>query len=466
MPDGGIEPPRDAAPDASPERQPRFAWHVYYGQSYAAHVEVDRSGAAIVSGTLFDSYDVVLGSHTLTSHGAADVMLSRVLPDATVDWARAYGSPAEDYPVSFVLGRNDEIDLVGLYNGTGNIGGPSFPAFAGTPARYDAYVAGLAANGDHRWSHAITSTAEAFAGPGLALDADDSLLVPGSFLGSVDVDTTARASKGSWDAFFARYTEPQGDVIAPLTFGGAGDDRASQAVVTNAGDIVVLGRFSGQVTFPTAPPTMLTSAGGTDVFVARVTAAGAMSSVVAFGGTGDEDVARARLDAHGDIIVGGVFASPMLSVLGGEPLASAGGRDAFVAALSPSLAHLWSVRFGGDADDYLRDLATSPSGKIAVTGEFRDSVTFGASTWVAARAADAATSDIDFFVALLGDRGVPLWSHTAGGDGADRGLNVAIDATDGVYVTASFLSPTDFGGGELLPAAPGNFASALVRYAP
>jgi hypothetical protein len=156
----------------------------------------------------------------------------------------------------------------------------------------------------------------------------------------------------------------------------------------------------------------------------------------------------------------------MLSVLGGAPLASAGGRDAFVAALSPSLAHLWSVRFGGDADDYLRDLATSPSGKIAVTGEFRDSVTFGASTWVAARAADAATSDIDFFVALLGDRGVPLWSHTAGGDGADRGLNVAIDAADGVYVTASFLSPTDFGGGELLPAAPGNFASALVRYAP
>jgi hypothetical protein len=464
--EAGDEPPRDAASDANQGHEPRFAWHVYYGQSYAAHVEVDRSGAAIVSGTVFDSHDVVLGSHTLTSHGAADVMLSRVLPDGTVDWARAYGSPDDDYPVSFALGKNDEIGLVGLYDGSGNIGGPSFPAFAGTPSRYDAYVAGLAANGDHRWSHAVTSTAEAFAGPGLALDGEGSLLVPGSFLGSVTVDATARASKGSWDAFYAKYTEAQGGVSAPLTFGGPGDDRASQVVVTGAGDIVLLGRFQGQVVFPTTPPTTLTSAGGTDVFVARMTAEGAMSSVVAFGGAGDEDVARARLDARGDIIVGGVFTSRMLSVLGGEPLASAGGKDCFVAALSPSLAHLWSVRFGGDADDYLRDLATSPSGKIAVTGEFRDSVTFGATTWAAARTEDAATSDIDFFVATLGDRGAPLWSHTAGGTGADRGLNVAIDAQDGVYVTASFLSPTDFGGGELLPAPPGNFASALVRYAP
>jgi hypothetical protein len=464
--DAGDGSPSDAAPDAPRSDELRFAWHVYYGQSYAAHVEADRSGAAIVSGTMFDSRDVVLGTHTLTSHGAADVMLSRVLPGGTVDWARTYGSADDDYPVSFVLGSNDDIDLVGLYDGTGNIGGPSFPPFAGTPSRYDVYVAGLAANGDHRWSHAITSTAEAFAGPGLAVDRDDSLLVPGAFLGSVTVDTAARASKGSWDAFFARYTEPRGDVGAPATFGGAGDDRASQVVVTGAGDIILFGHFQGEVAFPTTPPTTLTSVGGTDVFVARLTAAGAMSSVVAFGGAGDEDVARARLDAQGNIVVGGVFSSQTLSVLGGEPLASAGGRDAFVAALSPSLEHLWSVRFGGDADDYLRDLATSASGKIAITGEFRDSITFGTKTWFAARASDAATSDIDFFVATLGDRGLPSWSYAAGGEGADRGLGVAVDSDGAVYVTASFLSATDFGGGELFPAAPGNFASALVRYAP
>ncbi len=108
-----------------------FTWQLSYGQSYAAHVAVDSQGAAIVSGSFFDSSDITLGSTTLKSHGSADVMLSRVLVNGTVDWARSYGGTAEDYPVSFVLDAQDRIGLTGLYNGTGNLGGARFPAFRG-----------------------------------------------------------------------------------------------------------------------------------------------------------------------------------------------------------------------------------------------------------------------------------------------------------------------------------------------
>ncbi len=66
-----------------------------------------------------------------------------------------------------------------------------------------------------------------------------------------------------------------------------------------------------------------------------------MTSAVAFGGRGDDDVSRARLDSNGNVVVGGVFSSPTLSVLGGPALKSKGGRDGFVALLSPSLAHTW-----------------------------------------------------------------------------------------------------------------------------
>ena len=155
--------------DAGPH--PAFTWQVSYGQSYAAHVAVDSTGAAIVSGSFFDSSDITLGNTTLKSHGSADVMLSRVLADATVDWARSYGGTAEDYPVSFVLDAQDRIALTGLYNGTGNLGGADFPPFAGNAGRYDASIASFEKNGDPRWSQTITSNAEAFAGPGLAVDA-------------------------------------------------------------------------------------------------------------------------------------------------------------------------------------------------------------------------------------------------------------------------------------------------------
>lgn len=465
--EGGTSGHADGAPDgqadASVARQRRYDWQVFYDRSFAAHVEVDSKGAAVVSGTFFDTKDIHLGKTTLVSHGAADIMLSRILQDGTVDWARGYGALAEDYPVSFVLDPADRIDLVGLYNGTGNVGGPAFPTFAGTPNRYDVYVAGLEANGDHRWSHAITSTEEAFAGPGLALDDGGSLLVPGAFLGSATVAGAAHASKGSWDAFFARYDEPDGNVSADLPFGGVSDDRASQVVFTGA-DLLVLGRFSESVTFPTAPPKTLTSAGGTDVFIARLTRAGAMIDVVGIGGPGDEDVARARLDAGGNLIIGGTFSSPTLAIRGGPPLFSAGGRDLFVAALTPSLEHAWSVRYGGDGDDFLRDLALGPSDMVAITGEFPSSINFGTQTWTASGAADGAPAAIDFFVATLGGQGVPTWSFAGGGPLPDRGLGVAVDTSGGVYVTASFQSAIDFGGGKVLTPDAGQWASALVRY--
>ena len=66
------------------------------------------------------------------------------------------------------------------------------------------------------------------------------------------------------------------------------------------------------------------------------------------------------------------------------------------------LAHQWSVRFGGDADDLVRDLAVGADGSVAITGEFRNQLTIGDRIWEAARATDSGserTTLIDIFVA-------------------------------------------------------------------
>jgi hypothetical protein len=191
-----------------------------------------------------------------------------------------------------------------------------------------------------------------------------------------------------------------------------------------------------------------------------------MSSVVAFGGPGDEAVQGARLDSDGTVVVAGDFTSPSLSVLGGAPLANAGGSDAFVARLRGDLSHVWSTRFGGDADDHVRDLALGPRGEIAITGEFQNSIEFVPRVHLAARGPDAGPSAIDVFLAKLSQDGVPIWSMSAGGAAMDRGLGVAMDRVSSVYLVASFQSSTDFGGGEILTPPTGEWGSALVKYAP
>jgi hypothetical protein len=103
---------------------------------------------------------------------------------------------------------------------------------------------------------------------------------------------------------------------------------------------------------------------------------------------------------------------------------------------------------------------------LAITGEFRDHLQLGTSGWDATPSGDAGPTQIDFFVATLDANGVPSWSYAAGGPGQERGLGIAADSVGGLYVTASFTSSIDFGGGQVLNAAPGAFASALIRYAP
>jgi hypothetical protein len=462
--DGGTGHDVDAAADSG--ALSHFLWQLFYGRSFAAHVVVDSKDAPIVSGTFFDTETVKLGAFTLTSRGAADIMLSRVLPSGQVDWARSYGSTAEDYPLSFVLDGTDRITLSGLYNGTGNIGGPDFPGFAGTAGRYDVFAAGLTRTGDYRWQTTINATSEAIAGQGLDLNASSDLYLVGQFLGTTRIGGVDHASAGSWDAFFARFDEPNGALSAALTFGGAGDERAIAAVATPT-DAVVFGTFQGTVTFPTTPPKTLVSAGGRDVFVARVSPAGVMTSVTGFGGAGDEELTNARPATDGSIVVAGSFTSASLSVLGGMPLVNAGGADIYLAKLAPDLSLRWSMGLASTGDARSRDVALGPTGDIALTGEFTGTFTVGSRAYEAAGSGDAGLGQIDAFVAKLDKNGIPLWSATAGGDAPDRGLGVALDSTGAVYLTAAFQSPVDFGGrGERMTPEPGQWASALVKYAP
>jgi len=437
-------------------------WQVFYDRSFAAHVEVDSKGAAIVSGTIFKDKDIHVGTTLLSSHGAADIMLSRVLPEGKVDWARSYGAVADDYPVTFRLDKSDRIVLTGLYNGTGNIGGPDFPAFAGTAGRFDVSIAGLSATGDHRWSKTINTTADSFAG-GIALDSAGNAFVLGQFIGTATINGAQRASAGSWDVFLARFDDPMGTIGASLQIGGTGDERSSTTLFSGT-DVIAFGTFAGTLTMPTPVPKDLVSVGGRDIFVARISLDGKMTDATSFGGTGDEQLAGAVIDSNGNVVIAGSFSSPTLPIFGGDSLLNAGGNDIFVACLGSDLGFRWSKRFGGEADDLARDLAVGPGGVIGVGGEFRNHIVFDDRMHDASRA-DAGVSEIDAFVVKLSEEGTVLWSFAAGGPAPDRTLSVAFDPAGAIYAAITFQSPIDFGFGLLTPDA-GQWASALVKLSP
>ncbi|MDO7846274.1 IPT/TIG domain-containing protein [Hymenobacter sp. M29] len=102
-------------------------------------------------------------------------------------------------------------------------------------------------------------------------------------------------------------------------------------------------------------------------------------------------------------------------------------------------------------------IATTAGGQTYVTGSFKRSVEFGATTLTSA-------GDQDIFLAKLDAAGQPLWAVRAGDRGDDAGFTVAVDPADNVYVAGYFRYSATFGAFTLTSSSV--FCSYLAKYDP
>jgi hypothetical protein len=82
-----------------------------------------------------------------------------------------------------------------------------------------------------------------------------------------------------------------------------------------------------------------------------------------------------EIDSSGSIILAGDFDGRM--DLGGGVLESAGGGDVFVAKLTPAGDFVWQRRFGDESIQVFRGLSLDSSDRIALAGHFRRTIDFG-----------------------------------------------------------------------------------------
>jgi hypothetical protein len=80
------------------------------------------------------------------------------------------------------------------------------------------------------------------------------------------------------------------------------------------------------------------------------------------------------VDAAGDIFLAGGYAGTVN--FGGAALTSAGGRDIFIAKLDSMGGHLWSQSFGAAGDQYATHLTVDSFGNPVATGIFTGALKF------------------------------------------------------------------------------------------
>jgi hypothetical protein len=164
-----------------------------------------------------------------------------------------------------------------------------------------------------------------------------------------------------------------------------------------------------------------------------------------------------------DVVVAGSFGGTLRA--GKRVVTSAGGSDGFVARIRASGELAWLIRVGGAGSDGVqgvatraddearrgdsqrRDAAAHASQRIAIAGTF----TTGAElAGIALPAYDDRLPFGDAFVAELDGNGARQWSATIGGRGDDAVAGVAIDARGNVVLAASGKEVIHVGSAQLV----------------
>jgi putative cell wall-binding protein len=226
------------------------------------------------------------------------------------------------------------------------------------------------------------------------------------------------------------------------------------SVVLADGSAIVTGQFGETATFGA---TTLTSAGESDVFVAKINADGTWAWATRAGGSG-EDIGRSVSvvpSADGSAIVTGEFegTANFPGPGGSNTLTSAGGKDVFVAAINANGSWAWATSAGGNTttpDTFIGDIGYGVSaladGSAIVTGNFFGSAAFGGTTLTSA-------GGLDVFVAKTNPNGTWAWATSAGGpntdsndpDIGDIGFGVSALADGSAIVTGEFHGTATFG---------------------
>ncbi len=374
--------------------------------------------------------------------GAALCDGARSCADGSHVWSKGFGD-AGAFQQGWALTTDKMGNLLatGHFDGTVDFSGNQpLSAVNGV----DVFVAKLDSGGNHMWSKSFGTNGDQRSF-GVATDGSNNVLITGSFAGNINFGGSTLSSAGQDDIFIAKF-DPMGLHQWSKHFGDNKADYGWRVVVDSSDNLVLFGSFENTVNFDGM--TVLNSAGGTDLFVTKLTAGGDHIWSKHFGDSDVDSAYDIALDKDGNILITGSF-SGQLDFGGVTPLQSAGDIDIYVAKLDQNGGYLWDAAYGSTQEDRSHSVACDSAGNVVLTGYFRGSVDFGGGT--------LNSSGADMFLLKLDSNGGHLASDKYGGTNTQQGKELVIDSSDNILVIGDYRGLIDLGGGNLQLAKSDDF---------
>jgi hypothetical protein len=438
---------------------------------------VAADGTVLVTGSFEDTAYFPTSadeSIALTSFGGTDVFVAALnKDDSYFAWAQRAGGTESGFGLdqgnSVAVAADGTVLVTGYFRDTAYFPTSADESIALTSngANSEVFVAALNKDDSYFvWAQRAGGTNNDV-GNSVAVSADDTVLVTGSFQGTAYFPTSAEdsialTSAGVSDVFVAALNKDD-SYFAWAQRAGAGStnsDTGNSVAVAVDGTVLVTGEFKGTASFPTSAEDSIdltSDAGNNDVFVAALNKDDSYFAwAQRAGGNNDDRGSSVAVAADGTVLVTGSFQSTAYFPTSAEDsiaLTSSGigatTDTVFVAALNEDDSYFaWAQRAGTTSDGATgKSVAVAADGTVLVTGDFEGTAYFPTS----AEDSIALTSfgELNVFVAALNkDDSYFAWAQRAGppadNDGASAAGNSVAVAPDGTVLVTGSIDATAY----------------------
>jgi hypothetical protein len=366
-------------------------------------------------------------------------------------WTVAGGSTGIDEGKGVTTDNFKNVYVAGSFTGTVDFdpgAGVNTLTASGTGS---GYLAKYDANGNFLWVLQISGSVGA-SGSGICSDTSNNVYIIGEVNGvSGDFDPGAGVSTitsaGQTDVYIAKYTGA-GQFVWVQQFGGTSNEYARKIKAGKNDELVVTCNFQGTVDFDPGPGTnIVTSAGSSDVFIARLYTNGILDWVKTIGNSGGNEGPGIGIDEYGSIYSVGGFSGTLdtdpdtaaTSFLTAFGTAS----DAVLIKLDSNGIFQWSKNLSSNSAALINDVQPDGDNNIYLTGWIAGFADFDPGAGL-----DTMTniSGIDVFLWKMTYSGNHVWARRAGNSLPEfyDGRSVKIDGNGNPFVLGIFEGTADF----------------------
>lgn len=360
-----------------------------FGIDSGIALNLDDEGNLYAAGGF--SASAFFGSTTLTSVGNQDVFVAKLDTDGNWLWAKRAGWTGYDIAYEIDTDPQGNVYITGWFTNSGEFG----EIFIIGGGNEDIYMAKLDSYGNWLW--AINAPGADFGSAlGLCLSETGYAYVSGSFMGSVQFGGTNLTSAGSKDIFIAK-SDNQGNWLWAKQAGATGEDYGYGVATDQDSHVLLTGVFQEYAIFAQIP---LAGNGSYEGYVAKTDSLGNWLWAQSMGGSGLDCGYGVCLDDDANCFVTGFYSGS--AEFGDVTLTSLGGWDVYIAKLSSNGVWNWVKPAGGPNSDCSWDIVQDRNAKTYIAGYYQGSFGFdglalngagGNDAFVAALSPEVGTDD-------------------------------------------------------------------------